>query len=160
MSWPPVYSGNYRPSDNEPYWFRREETLSKEERQSLVFGKLKSQIEYAWEKSPFYREKWQAAGFSPDRLRGLGDLRRIPFLTKDEVRKEQEEYPPLGRYLCADPGSLLRIHGTSGTTENPPSSRLTRETGNVSHTPMPGSCGDSECVPRTRSSSDPSLVST
>ena len=119
MSWPPVYSRNYRPSDDEPYWFRRVETLSKEERQRLVFGKLRSQIEYAWKKSPFYREKWQAAGFSPDRLRGLGDLRRIPFLTKDEVRKEQEEYPPLGRYLCADPGSLVRIHGTSGTTGEP-----------------------------------------
>ena len=119
MNWPPVYDPTYRPQDSESYWFRREEAMPEEERDQLILSKLKSQIEYAWEKSPFYREKWQAASFFPDQLKTLSDLRRVPCLTKDEIRKEQEAYPPFGRYLCAEPGSLVRIHGTSGTTGKP-----------------------------------------
>lgn len=119
MIWPPVYDPHYRPHPDEPYWFRREETMSQEERKALILVKLKAQVEYAWERSPFYRRKWQAAGFHPDQLRTLGDIRRIPFLTKAEIREEQERHPPLGGYLCAEPTDLARIHGTSGTTGRP-----------------------------------------
>ena len=119
MNWPPLYDPTYRPPDGESYWSRREETMPEEERGQLILSKLKSQIEYGWEKSPFYREKWQAAGFVPDQLKTLNDLRRVPCLTKNEIQKEQEAYPPFGRHLCVDPGSLVRIHGTSGTTGKP-----------------------------------------
>ena len=119
MSWPPVYDPVYRPANTESYWLREEETMPAAERELLILSKLSSQIEYAWERSPFYREKWQKVGFSPEKLKTLEDLRRIPLLTKDDIRREQEEHPPLGRYLCADSHRLVRIHGTSGTTGRP-----------------------------------------
>jgi phenylacetate-CoA ligase len=118
VTWPPVYSKD-RLEENEPYWCRREETMPAREREALVLAKLQAQIAYAWERSPFYREKWQAAGFQPERLGTLADLARIPVLTKDELRREQEAHPPFGRYLCADPRALVRMHGTSGTTGKP-----------------------------------------
>jgi phenylacetate-CoA ligase len=119
MSWPPIYDPSYRPALDEPYWQRHEETMSADERRALILAKLQAQIAYCWERSPFYREKWQRAGFHPDKLKALDDLARIPVLTKDELRHEQEASPPLGRYLCAKPEALVRIHGTSGTTGQP-----------------------------------------
>lgn len=119
MTWPPSYDGNYRPAPDEPYWSPFEETMAPEDRQAVVLAKLKAQVAYCWERSPFYRDKWRQAGFHPDKLRTIDDLARIPILSKDEIRLEQEEHPPFGRYLCADAADLVRIHGTSGTTGKP-----------------------------------------
>lgn len=116
MTWPPVYDPHYRPPEDEPYWLRREETMAPEARRELILAKLQAQVSYCWERSPFYREKWQRAGFYPEKLKTLDDLARIPLLTKDELRREQQEHPPFGRYLCTTPETLARIHGTSGTT--------------------------------------------
>lgn len=119
MTWPPVYDPTYRPALEDPYWFRDLETMPVEDRRRLILAKLREQVAYAWARAPFYRRKWQQSGFHPDQLRTLDDLRRIPILTKDELRREQEENPPFGGYLCVDPGSLVHIHGTSGTTGRP-----------------------------------------
>lgn len=119
MPWPPVYDRHYLPLPDEPYWFRREETMDPKEREALILAKLKAQLEYAWARSPFYRRKWKEAGITPDRIRTLEDFRRLPFVTKDDIRKDQEENPPFGSNLCADPDDLYHIHGTSGTTGRP-----------------------------------------
>ncbi|HEY8532239.1 MAG TPA: AMP-binding protein, partial [Limnochorda sp.] len=119
MRWPPVYDRHYLPPPDEPYWSRREETMDPKEREALIFAKLKAQLEYCWARSPFYRRKWRAAGVTPDDIRSLDDFRRIPFVTKDELRKDQEENPPFGSNLCAEPSELCHIHGTSGTTGRP-----------------------------------------
>jgi phenylacetate-CoA ligase len=67
-----------------------------------------------YEKSGFYRERWDAAGVNPDKISSLDDLRRIPVLRKQELRIEQAEHPPFGRYLCVPRSDVLRVHGTSG----------------------------------------------
>ena len=45
--------------------------------------------------------------------------RQLPVLTKEEIRREQEEFPPYGRFLCVPPEDVFRVHGTSGTTGRP-----------------------------------------
>lgn len=119
MTWPPAYDPTYRPPLEEPYWFRHEETMPAEDRNGLILAKLKAQVTYAWERSPFYRRKWQAAGFHPEQLKTLEDIRRIPLLTKDDLRRDQAEHPPFGSNLCVEPHEIIRIHGTSGTTGRP-----------------------------------------
>lgn len=119
MTWPPVYDRSYRPAPDEPYWFRREETMPIKEREQIILYKLQQQVNYAWERSPFYRRKWKEAGFHPEQLKTLRDIERIPFVTKDDIRRDQEENPPFGSYLCAPVHELARIHGTSGTTGKP-----------------------------------------
>lgn len=89
------------------------------DRDQVVLGKLKAQLDYCYAKSAFYREKWESAGFDPSRIASLDDLRRIPVLRKQELRSEQTDYPPFGRYLCVPRGEVFRIHGTSGTTGRP-----------------------------------------
>ncbi|HKV44069.1 MAG TPA: AMP-binding protein [bacterium] len=117
--WPPVYDERFFPDARERCWSPQRETMPPAERDALVLRRLQSITRWAWERSPFYREKWTAAGVHPDGLRTLADLHRFPVVTKAELRREQSEHPPFGRYLCIDRPAVARIHGTSGTTGKP-----------------------------------------
>jgi phenylacetate-coenzyme A ligase PaaK-like adenylate-forming protein len=117
--WPPRYDPLYRPPDDEPYWRRELECADPRERDARILRMLQAQVRYAWEKAPFYRRKWQAAGVSPDTLRTLDDLAKFPVVEKQELRAAQASAPPFGDYLCIEPDEVARIHGTSGTTGRP-----------------------------------------
>jgi phenylacetate-CoA ligase len=96
-------------------------------RDALILMKLRRQLGWAWERSPFYRKKWDAAGVSPATLRSLADLEKFPIVTKAELRASQAAAPPYGEYLCVEPGAVARIHGTSGTTGRPTVFGIDRE---------------------------------
>ena len=117
--WPPKYDSSYRPPASQEEWLPEIERADPKDRDAIIFAKLSAQVRYAWEKSPFYRRKWQAAGVSPDTLRGLEDLSRFPVVQKHELREAQASQPPYGDYLCVEPSEVARIHGTSGTTGRP-----------------------------------------
>ncbi len=117
--WPPGYDSAWLPPDREEHWFPELECASPADREELIFFKLKNQLRYAWERSSFYRQRWQEAGVSPDTLQDLGDLSRFPVIQKQELRAVQETNPPFGDLLCVNPAELVRIHGTSGTTGRP-----------------------------------------
>ena len=55
--WPPTYDSSYIPSPDSGYWNEELETMDPEEReQKIILPKLQAQLEYAYEKSPFYKE--------------------------------------------------------------------------------------------------------
>lgn len=118
-AWPPRYDPAYRPSVDAEHWLPEVECAPAAERDALILAKLKRQVRYAWDHSPFYRRTWQDAGVSPDTLRCLDDLARFPVVQKAELRAAQAAAPPFGDYLCIEPGDVARIHGTSGTTGRP-----------------------------------------
>ncbi|HOE60308.1 MAG TPA: phenylacetate--CoA ligase [Kiritimatiellia bacterium] len=63
---------------------------------------------------PFYRESFERKGITPDVIRSVEDVRRLPFTTKADFR----DHYPLG--LTAVPRSeIARFQGTSGTTGKP-----------------------------------------
>lgn len=68
-------------------------------------------VGHAYENSPFYREKLTAAGIVPADIRSLDDLRRLPFITAQDLA---EGYPFALRSVPF--GDLVRIHASSGTT--------------------------------------------
>jgi phenylacetate-CoA ligase len=72
---------------------------------------LKWTVRHSFENSPFYRERLSAAGVTPDSIRSLKDLQRIPFLTAQDLA---EGYPFALR--SAPFTDLVRIHASSGTT--------------------------------------------
>jgi len=117
--WPPRYDRSFRPAPEEDCWLPELERADPAERDAVVLAKLRAQVRYAWQKSPFYRRKWQAAGISPDALRSLADLARFPVVQKHELRAAQSAHPPYGDYLCIERTQVARIHGTSGTTGRP-----------------------------------------
>jgi phenylacetate-CoA ligase len=117
--WPPRYDSSYLPSDGEAYWCPEIECAAPEERDEIIFRKLRSQITYAWEHSPFYRGLWQKFGVSPASLKSPEDLSQFPVVHKSDLREQQEKNPPFGDLLCVQAREVRRIHGTSGTTGKP-----------------------------------------
>jgi phenylacetate-CoA ligase len=117
--WPPRYDTSYLPDSTAEAWLPELEFADPADRETVVLAKLRSQLQYAWRHSPFYRRKWEAAGVSPDTVKSLSDLARLPLVRKDELRASQAASPPFGEYLCIEPEAVARIHGTSGTTGRP-----------------------------------------
>ncbi len=69
------------PRTESPYWNPRHETLPRPELEALQVAKLRRLVAFAKERSSFHRER--LAGVEPDSIRGLPDLARIPFTTRD-----------------------------------------------------------------------------
>ena len=63
---------------------------------------------------PFYAEAFERHGLDPAGVRGVEDLRRLPFTTKADLRHQY----PLG-LLAVPRAEVARIHGSSGTTGKP-----------------------------------------
>ena len=74
----------------------------------------------AAERVPFFRERWEAAGFDPRKIRTLDDLWRAPSYTVDDIRKSIEAHPPWGDYQGVTPADALRepmrVYMSGGTT--------------------------------------------
>jgi phenylacetate-CoA ligase len=95
------------------------ETIKPGRLRIMVRQKLARQLNYLYHHSPFCRNIFDERGLRPDQIKDEGDLARLPFTTKDELRKSQERYPPLGDYMAAAWEQVIRIHASSGTTGLP-----------------------------------------
>ena len=73
--------------------------------------RLAKQIQNVWDNVPLYRERMQALGLEPGDIKGVEDLHKLPFTTKDDLR-EAYPYGLLARPLK----ECVRIQSTSGTT--------------------------------------------
>jgi len=90
------------------------ETMDKEVRKSLQSYRLKELVWYVYDNVPFYRKKFNEMGISPRDIRGIEDIDKLPFTTKNDLR---DNYP-FG--LFAVPmEQIVRIHASSGTTGKP-----------------------------------------
>jgi phenylacetate-CoA ligase len=90
------------------------EKASQDELQALQLQRLQATLRHAYQHSPVYRAKFDAAGVHPDDCRTLADLARFPFTTKADLR---DNYP-FGMFAVPRE-QLVRIHASSGTTGKP-----------------------------------------
>jgi phenylacetate-CoA ligase len=119
-SFPPAYDPDYFPQPDARYWFARRETMPAAEREAAILGRLQQVTRYAYERSPFYRTKWDEAGFHPEKLKSLEDFEdKVPVITKADLREAQARAPMFGDYLCVPESEIHHVHGTSGTTGRP-----------------------------------------
>ncbi|MCK9197191.1 MAG: phenylacetate--CoA ligase [Syntrophales bacterium] len=87
------------------------ETLPREALEALQLKRLQQVVQRVYHTVGFYRKIFDEAGVKPDDLKTLGDLKRLPFTTKQDLR---DGYP-FG--LFAVPMSnVVRLHASSGTT--------------------------------------------
>jgi phenylacetate-CoA ligase len=100
-------------------WKPELETLPREEIEKRQLDQFARQMKYVIEKSPFYRRKFQAAGVTPDDIKTMDDVRRVPFTTKQELLESQEAHPIYGDFPCILPEEATRVFQTSGTTGKP-----------------------------------------
>jgi phenylacetate-CoA ligase len=119
LAWPPIYDRSYRPAPSEIYWDRARETMDPEQRNEQILAKIQHVMAWAWERAPFYRTRWQAAGLEPGDIKTLADFARVPTISKADLRADQIEHSPYGSYLCVDPIDIAHVHGTSGTSGRP-----------------------------------------
>ncbi len=102
------------------YWNPKNEKLPREELRALQLHKLRRMCEWAYTTTPFHKRKFDAAGFKPDQLRTLDDIRRIPFMTREEWMESLMEKPMFGDLLATNPVNAIRYHLTSGTSGRTP----------------------------------------
>ncbi len=92
-------------------WNETKECMSRDEMNALQGARLVKLVDRVYHNVEYYRKKMQAMGLEPGDIRGLEDLKKLPFTTKDDLR---DTYP-FG--LFAVPNSqIVRIHASSGTT--------------------------------------------
>ncbi|MDO4749638.1 MAG: phenylacetate--CoA ligase [Eubacteriales bacterium] len=95
----------------ERYYQPEIETASREQIRAWQDERLVKQVRHVWDNVPYYRRKMEAKGLTPDDIRSVDDLHKLPFTTKDDLRKGY----PYG--LLAKPlADCVRIQSTSGTT--------------------------------------------
>ncbi len=87
------------------------ETASPEEIRALQSERLVKQVKHVWDNVPYYRKKMEEKGVTPDDIKGVDDLYKLPLLCKDDLR-EAYPYGLLGKPLA----DCVRIQSTSGTT--------------------------------------------
>ena len=87
------------------------ETMPVEKLQALQSERLVEQVKYVYDHVEFYRNKMKEAGVEPEDIKGIEDLHKLPFVTKDDLR-DQYPYGFLGVPLS----ECVRMQSTSGTT--------------------------------------------
>ena len=92
----------------------KNETLSRSEMEALQLERLKETVSRVYEKVEPYRRKMEEAGVTPDDIKTLSDLKKLPFVTKQDMR---DNYP-FGLFAVPK-DKLVRIHASSGTTGKP-----------------------------------------
>lgn len=92
-------------------WNETKECMSRDEMTALQSARLRKIVDYVYHNVEFYRKKMQALGLLPSDIKGVEDIDKLPFTTKDDLR---DTYP-FG--LFAVPKSeIVRVHASSGTT--------------------------------------------
>jgi phenylacetate-CoA ligase len=92
-------------------------SLSKEEIKEIQQFRFRRTIKRVFESSPFYHKVFKERGLTPDDIKTPDDLVKLPFTTKDDLRKYA--YPYGGDFLTVPLDQIVGWHMTSGTTGVP-----------------------------------------
>lgn len=95
----------------ENYYQKEIECASPEKLRELQDERLVKQVKHVWDNVPYYRKKMEEKGVTPDDIKGVDDLHKLPFLSKADLC---DAYPY--GLLAAPLKDCVRIQSTSGTT--------------------------------------------
>ena len=95
----------------ERYWNENMECATKDEMKALQSFRLSQTVRKVYNNVPYYRERMEKAGVTPDDIHSVEDLKKLPFTMKQDLR---DTYP---YGLFAVPmEDVVRVHASSGTT--------------------------------------------
>ena len=92
------------------FWERDIETMPVKELHRLQLGRLQRTLRQA-RKSSAYAKIFKAHRVFPEKIKTLDDLKRLPFTTKEDLRK----HFPYG-FIAVPKDEIVRVHSSSGTT--------------------------------------------
>ena len=87
------------------------ETAPREKILEIQNEKIVRQVRHVWDNVPYYRDLMMKKGVTPEDIRGVEDIKKLPFLSKADLR---DAYPY--GLLGTDLKNCVRIQSTSGTT--------------------------------------------
>ncbi|HZD59818.1 MAG TPA: phenylacetate--CoA ligase [Anaerolineae bacterium] len=92
-------------------WNREREAMPREQLKKVQLEGLRNTIKRVYERVPMYKKRLDEAGISPDSIKSLDDLERLPFTLKTDLR---DNYP-FGMF-AVPMKEIVRLHASSGTT--------------------------------------------
>ncbi len=92
-------------------WNEAKECMSRDEMQALQSKRLVKAVNRVYHNVEYYRKKMQAVGIEPGDIKGIEDITKLPYTTKDDLR---DTYP-FGLF-AAPKSEIVRVHASSGTT--------------------------------------------
>lgn len=95
-------------------WNLNKECMPREQMRELQGKRLCKLVQYVYHNVPFYRHKMQEMDLTPDDIREIEDITKLPFTTKQDLR---DNYPY--GLMAAPLSEVVRVHASSGTTGNP-----------------------------------------
>ena len=95
----------------EHYFEPQIECASREQITAWQDERLVETVKRVYESVPYYRQKMDDKGLKPEDIQGVKDLHKLPFLSKEDLRKQY----PFG-LLAVPLSDCVRVHSTSGTT--------------------------------------------
>ena len=87
------------------------ECMSEDERRILQGERLVKQVHNVYNNVKFYHDKMESMGLEPGDIKGIDDIVKLPFTTKEDLRANY----PFG-LLAVPQSEIVRVQGTSGTT--------------------------------------------
>lgn len=103
---------------DEGFW-QKEERFSPEEREELLSERLRKFVRYAYERSRTFRRRLEQKGISPEEIRGLEDLEKLPLIRKEDLTEEQRREKPFGGFEAVPAKEAGRIYINPGLIFQP-----------------------------------------
>ena len=98
------------------------EKLSADQLAALQLGKLQRMLRHASENVPFYQKQFRELGFDPKQLKAVDELKQLPILEKETIRKH------LSEFVASNVNRRFVFKGsTSGSTGTPLSLYMDRK---------------------------------
>jgi phenylacetate-CoA ligase len=98
----------------EKFWDPKIESMPSSQLKELQLKRLKTLVRRVYTKNKYYKKKFDDAKITPDQIKTLLDIEKIPFLTKQDLRT----YYPFG-LVCTPLDEIIEVHASSGTTGKP-----------------------------------------
>ncbi len=105
------YQKELKPMAEKIYWNKDIETMELDKMKALQSERLVKQVRHVWDHVPYYRDLMEKKGVTPDDIKSIDDLHKLPFISKADLR---DNYPD--GLLAVPKSECVRIHATSGTT--------------------------------------------
>ncbi len=90
------------------------ERIDRKKLRDIQLKRLKESVHRCYENVPYYRKKMKDAGVKPEDIKTLEDIRKLPFMEKEDLRKNY----PFG-LLAVPKEDIVELHASSGTTGKP-----------------------------------------
>ncbi|MDD3754432.1 MAG: phenylacetate--CoA ligase [Methanobacterium sp.] len=103
-------------------WNDEIECMAHDELKKLQLKRLQDVVKRAYETVPYYKKRFDEAGIKPEDIKTLDDIQKLPFTTKDDLRRAY----PFGMFAVPR-REIVEVHTSSGTTGKPTVSGYTKE---------------------------------